>query len=140
EPLDLLQVKPVSLHDRLQTAESTGQTLGSGAGHRGDLQPRQEDSEADTGGELRCQIALFLQLHTALEQLANHRLIVLVLEERGYLVGYFRTDLRQEHQYFSQCSADTLQGTQSPGQQLGGFLADIGNPQRIDETRQAHLL
>jgi hypothetical protein len=62
-----------------------------------------------------------------------------IIEEIADFVGHFQADIRQVGQHFGQRLLDTLQRTQGTGQQLGGFLADIGNAQRVDKARQARF-
>src|SRR5690606_39844347 len=62
------------------------------------FQPGEELTQADTGGELRRQIALLLQLHAAFEQFADHLAVVFILEEGGDLVCDLGTDLGEELQ------------------------------------------
>src|SRR5690606_2883466 len=117
-----------------------GQALGTGTGNRGNFQPRKKLTQLDAGGEVRGHSGLILQLHTALQQLTDHRAVMLIFEEGGDLMGNLSPDLRQKPQHLGPRLADALEATQRPGQQFGGFLTDIGDAQRIDEAGQAHLL
>ncbi|MNZ54724.1 hypothetical protein D3C78_726350 [compost metagenome] len=85
------------------------------------------------------QLALLLQFDAPFAQLSNHRAIVCVLEEAVDLVGDLQTDVRQPGQHLGQRGRDARQRTQGTGQQLGGFLADIGDTEGEDEARQRRL-
>lgn len=141
QTLHLAQIEPVGTDDAVERTEAAGQLFRAGGGDEGNVQLVDETGQRGTGGELRGDLALFLQLHAmfGIAQLGDHLAVVLVGEEVVDLVGHLGADVRQVGQHFRERLADPLERTQRTRQQLGGFLADVGNPQSEDEARQRRL-
>ncbi|MNE29928.1 hypothetical protein D3C80_1234250 [compost metagenome] len=108
----LAQVDAVGGDDLVQAAELVHQLLRTGRPHRSDVQFGDEPGQGGTGGKFRVYLALVLQLQATLEQLGDHRAVVLVLEEAVDLMGHFQAYIRQLDQDLWQRRHDPLQRTQ----------------------------
>ena len=98
------QLEPVLTErdHRLQAARLVRQVLRTGGGNAGNVQLVDQLGEAGAGGKLGMQLPFPLQLQAALEQLGNHRTVVLVFEEAVNFMGDFKADIRQPGQYLRQ--------------------------------------
>ncbi|MNO79336.1 hypothetical protein D3C76_705020 [compost metagenome] len=136
----LAHVQPVRADHRLQRAEFVRQFLRAPWTDQWNMQLVEETTQRGARRKLGAQFALILNLQTMLEQISDHLPVMRILEEAVDLMRDFQANIRQVRQHLRQGLLHPLQRTQGACQHLGCLLADIRNPEGVDESRQARVL